>query len=416
MTHLHRGVRMSLLVLVALSLSPAARLAAQAAETCTVREADRWPVRLEDGTYVYVEPVDLVELDGRLLLAGTPTYEVPPDEVGPDAKFVRNGIAGVMLEPGRRARRVPWPLADRHLKVLRSATDPAGGWLTLFAELDGPSTIPETGNLIGLWYGRWDGERWAEVDSIPMPPRPEPKIANTSSVVRHGSGFAWALPFEGEMRDDRGAVVLFREDGSWHWEIIYSRHGVYAELWERNGELSAALVTTLGGVRRDRNSLLLYRRDPEWREDALLVRGLDDVVHKPLALRSGDRVVLTWLSYLEPDWRLQAYLDVPADTTEILTIDPSMSRGDALRLAEDHVVWAWEHVEPDDARTVRLADEAGSRIRALGEIASPYTGRFAAERSGDGAVLLAGPRLSKDPQDVTLLSLILRIEIDCEAD
>lgn len=386
--------------------------AQEAASACGVRETERWPAVLENGSHVYVEPIDLTVIGERALLAGTPTYVTPPGQTGRDAVFEKNTIAGLMLTADRGAVPVPWPVPDRHFRVMRAAALADSTWVFFFDESAAQATIPDTLPLVDLWFGRWDGARWREIERIPAPPRPGVKTVAPSSVVPFGDGFAWALPYDNGL-GDRGAQILLREGTGWRWEVALARHGTYVELWPDGSALAAALTTSDGKRNMGTNPLFRFARDTAWTMGPMLSPGGDEPVYWPRALRSGDRIALTWRSFIAPDWHTQAILDVDAKPVVITTIDPSMSYLDTLIGPDGRVIWATEHVAPDDGRTLRFARHAVYRVEPLGELPSPFRGRSASERFRDG-LLVAGPRFSEAADQVALITLVLRLSIDCE--
>src|SRR5688500_301170 len=208
---------------------PSRGVAPATATACTVREASRSPLVVDDTREMYVEPMVVLPSRGEILLAGSPNYLYAPG--GPDEPrdFVRDSVFGAILGTDGRARLIAAPIDPTRITSVHAAALPAGGWAVVFAELKHQAVAGTPDSLVRFWHAVHDGRSWTHLDQLPVPSDGAFLKAGASDLILRADTSFFAARVA--MRNGSHDVALFEHrQGRWMLDMIPARSAAYVQL------------------------------------------------------------------------------------------------------------------------------------------------------------------------------------------
>lgn len=383
-------------------------------EVCTVT---REPLVLADGTEAYIEPQSLLEVSGRLLVAGLPSYTW---EVGtaPNAiRLTHDAHAAAWLDADA-PEMVPAPPTDSSVAfgTVRAVALGDGRWGALFSDEDPDSLADHRETVLRVWYAEFDGERWTALEPVPRPTRGALYVNASSRLVRVGERLQWAAvhqPVTGP------STLLFyqRERGLWSVEPMPGDgvdNDVELAFDERQGLLLAVFGVDTDLVQQ--KSLRLYRRGGGWNlVQRIAVPPPGAEVSSTIAADASG-VSVGWTEVSGGASRAYARVDVTREEAgRRLTLDDNAAQLEAVAgLAGGHV-WIVDHANDlTGTRELRLLrTDSPEGLEPLASFPNPYTGYFAALAIGARELVVVGPEFNPDPARPVVRSLLLRLSTRC---
>jgi len=408
----------SLLLALAAACCARASLAQRAgrdAGLCRVREVSRFPLALADGRHAYVEPQAVAASAGRVLVAGSPSYLWNGARGAP----TRDSIFGVVLAAGGSARAIPSPVPARLVLGARALGRGDGGWDVAFVEMEPGYSAREDASapVARLRAGVYDGRAWRGLETLPATGGWTPDSRNPSALVRTGEGLAWAVPVT--RPGGAGVAVFERRGGRWTVEVVPTgvASGYPALAWSARDGLLLAVVRADPAARSDVNSLFLYRRRPRWTPAGLAQRGGAAPIHFPTLTMLPDGPVATWWSVVQrPAGLLREARTAPLRPGAVpVTLDSTVSAVVPVAAGPAGLLWVTGHAGPGLAPELRFVRVTERGAASVGRIPDPYRGEASAVSPAPGEVLVLGPVLDPSPDHPSLVTLFIRVRVDCSA-
>jgi hypothetical protein len=384
---------------------------------------ERRPLVLPDGSEVYVEHEQVIEVGDELLLAGVPSYAWRLRPEGGAEMLSRDVLAAAYLrEPTRTVEK---PIAGAPASVRVAALD-EGRWAAIVLQVD-PDSLPGIEIFEGLWYGEHDGERWTLVEPMEFPGGRLSSRLSTR-LVRAGDRLVWLAM---EHAGNSSVVHVYeRAGGAW------ARHVVAG--WDRVEQMELAYLEGSGlwvllsgydaGLPGFQKSLRLYRErlGPDSAgADAWELVSRVVVAESGVALRFASLVVqssgatVTWEALGRGTSTTMARAGIGPDTPgTLLTLAESSVYARPAVMPDGSVAILVDHFEdgpptPASRPELRLLRVAEGAIERLTTFRSPFTGSFIVRAVSDTEVLALGAELLSDPSGERVRSLILRLSTSC---
>jgi len=418
-------------LLAAMTAAPIGAQEGQRAPTsveraCTLRAETPQRVILPDGAAVSIDATDMAINDGEVLVAGTPTHVWPKENARP---ATHPSAIGVLRDARGRFHLVPSPYPTTRVWYPRVASAGARGWHLLF--VTGTEGAP--GDAVAfrqaeIWYGRYDGRRWHDVQLVARA-RSALLDGVVSSWLRYdGDSLAFAYPFDRamEMRSNassnQGIVLLRRRSGGWRADTLPTWRGPRAvELAADGGGRLTAFIAQEGFEEGRVRPLSLYqaRFDGRWRAPRLLERADPLTVHSPIVATNGARRVLTWRQSTG-DPSIVDYRIGVIDGGDSLTHLGSIAARNAIdtpalvRIASDRALLLARDGQARDRMRALLV--RGRATQDLGVVELPLQNfTLVAAATSDDRVLVATGALGARPEDPLASTLLTAIAVRCPA-
>jgi hypothetical protein len=385
-----------------------AMLAMTGTSVCTAEPTERRPLVLPDGTEAYVEPMNLMRVGSDFVVVGAPTYTW---EVGsPRVQMATDGayLAAYLDEDSPRLIEKP---IDVPVGIVRSIPLDDHRWGALFSEAD-PEAFSQLSVAVALWYAEYDGERWSEVEQLPIPEDRGLFVGSSSPLASLDGGIGWVV-----VTGNGGSVLHYeRRDGAWRFEVVED-HGMEAAAlasgpsgaWLALSGVDPALPVWTKSVR-------LYRWDGRWQFDRRVatVERYTQIRDISVAVLPGG-VTLTWREVSEQGSRAMARVGLGTDAPgTLVSVDPKAEQAKPVATTAGVPAWVVHHTNdvPGSAelRFVRFNE---GRADLIWTIPYPYTGYYAALATGPDEVLVTGSEFDPDPARPTVRSLTLRLSTTC---
>lgn len=396
--------------------SPAA--AEASADRLAVCEVGRTHLVVEDGTVLYIEAEELIELASGLLVVGTPTYAWLPGAGPSEERVVPDAHLAAVFDLEGRARGIEKPIPGTIGSIKATAL---GGdrWGVVFAEIH-PDSLPGKEFLIDAWYAEHDGARWALVERLPAPARGTLSFAADSELVRWGDRLSWVATTR--LPIGLSELVLYeRRDGAWSVRQISDDWVEVSTLAydPREQALWLAQFSEDPEIPEWQQSLRLYRseRGGAWElVSRLAVVERNVKVREPRVRVLSDGVAVAWLTFgatLEAWARVGIRRDHPGSE---IRLDPSAFQILSLGELGGHPAWLLNHLidggRAGELTVVRLPRSRPGVVESSG-VPNPYPSFFATLPLGADEVVVVGPEVDRDPAEPTVRSLVLRLSTSC---
>ena len=390
---------------------------APAANTCTMRETSRTPLTIGDRE-LYVEPTVVMPSGVEVLLAGRPNYLFEAGPLTTRRDFTADSVFGAIIDAQGRARLVPSPIDPARVASTRAIPLASGGWAMVFAELTRPADPQRRDTIARLWYGEYNGVRWTPLEQLPAIPGHRIDLFFGSELTPRGDSLYLAIRARSDTSPND--VVLFaRHRGRWSHSIVNTIAAVYVELVSFDSlGLAMVVVQADRSLPSDVSSMFLYAKAPSWRIIRKLVPGGSQPVFDPRLMTTPRGTVLSW--YIldhdanPPVYRARAMLHL-GETRDgpIVQLDSVVSRSAPIPGVAGIPLWVTDHIESSQQRTLRFLTEAGGRPVELTSFPNPFTGPFTAAAHGPSGILISGPLFQADPAYPRLVSLLIRLHVEC---
>lgn len=380
---------------------------------CSASEVARYPLRLDGGTQLYVEPQALHRAGAGFLVAGSPTYEwsVVPGRGG--TSVGENRILGAFVEDGR-ATTLPRPSEVGHVGAIRLIRRPEGVWSWLLAEFT--ESFAARGELVRIWYAESVGSRWSSIEELPAPSDATPNFFASSSLVTAAGGLAWAVPVA--LEGGRDAVLLYeRSAATWAYEPALDTKAEVALLLS-----SEARGMRLGIVGPDPElgllpSLRLYEAAPGWTvTQRIAVQLAGEAIRQPQLIEVEDGIAATWIVQSSgaplSAWSASGLRGPEPPPPHLL--DRSAVQSVGLALPRGPTLWIVDHQnEISGAKELRIYRRAADGPELIGSIASPYLGYFTTLADSESEFLIIGPEYDPTADQPFVRSLVIRLSVLC---
>ena len=386
--------------------------------SCSLRRVAETPLRDAERHPLYIEPNTAVAGPRGIFLAGAPTFRWTGPEMTVGAIF------GVVVRPDGSVRNVPWPLASHsNLADMRATLLADGSWGVVFAELGLGDLIPRRATLLHLWFGRFDGRAWHDLEMLPVPPGARLLTEDLSPLASRGDGLAVSAPIV-HGNAPPGAIVFSRDHGRWS----VSELGVNGVAYSRPAPApdSGWDALVIRGDASGTNVPYVYERDGAegrytWRSLGSFVAERNSIAQQPTLFATGDRLVMSWLRtrpHHTGDGSGGAELVSGAwigrgKSTRRSPEQPAADLSELVptRVLSSHVTGyagtlrpsgtAFYAVQSDTAVArragdVRLLRVRGRSVEDLGTVPTPYADVFTLVAPSDTDVVLFGPHADVD--------------------
>ncbi len=380
---------------------------------------ERRPLTLADGTQVYVEHEQVIQVGEELLLAGSPSFHWKPRPGRAAERLSSDSLVAVYL--GEPARTVANPVPGT-LGSIRVAALDDRRWAAIMLQVD-PDSLPGVEAFRGLWYGEHDGDGWTLVEPMEFPgARINSRLS--SRLVTVGDRLVW-LAWEPE-----GSRTLVHEyervDGTW------TRRELAGE--DRVEQMDLAYLEGAGlwmllsgydaGLPGFQKSLRLFRERPgavatspdRWEFVSRVTVAEPDVRLRwaSLAVQTTG-VTVTWNSVGRGASPAMARVGITPDAPgTLVTLADGVYFARSAPMPSGSLTWlAYLYPSATPTAEVALFTYANGGIGRLAAFVSPFTGTFQARPVGDVEVLVVGAEMGSDSIDVPVRSLILRLTTSC---
>jgi hypothetical protein len=382
-----------------------------------VREVSREPLVIGGGHALYLEPTAVASSDGALLLAGTPSYLWRRAGTKKSYQSTADSVFGVVVPRRGSPRIIPAPIDPRRIASVRALERSDGHWDVAFAELDRPrQTIGEFIPVADLWAGVFDGTRWRTIGRLPRVAGATLEPSTISALVRRGDTLALAVT--AETSPARSDVVVYERRGSrWSYGVVpVSSAMTVSPAYSERAGLTLAVVQLNPRTQNRSNSVHVYARVPDWQEIGLVVDIGRQRIIRPSLVFTPASSFLTWLSPggggRSEARAVRGVLDRPVPP-------PSVIDSNAVQLAhvksrEGTPLWIAEHLPSSGTGSeLRVLRESARGMSVVATFPNPFTGPFCAAPTAGSEVLLAGPRLDRTGAGPTVVTLFVRLRVEC---
>ena len=384
---------------------------------CTIRETSRTPLTVGDRE-LYVEPTVVLPSGAEVLLAGRPNYLFQAGPLTTRRDFAADSVFGAIVDAQGRARLVPSPIDPTRVASTRAIPLASGGWAMVFGELTRPADRQQNDTIARLWYGEYDGVRWSALEQLPAIPGHRIDLHFGSDLTPRGDSLYLAIRAKSDT-SSYNAVLFARHQGRWSSSIVNARGAVYIELASFDSlGLAMVVVHADRSLSSDLSSMFLYAQAPSWRIIRKLAPGGLQPVFDPRLMTTPRGTVLSW--YIQdqavspPVYRARAMLHLGESRDgPIIQLDSVVYVSAPIPGVAGIPVWVTDHIESSQQRTVRFLTEAGGRPLELASFPNPFTGPFTAAAHGTSGILISGPLFHADPDHPRLVSLLIRLHVEC---
>lgn len=397
--------------------APTANAASTPSDPCVLA---RTPLRLGDGSEVYVEPEELLRLEDDLLVVGTPTYTWT-QSAGRVTPRTSDAHLAAAFDLDGTTRMVEKPIAGS-IGSVRAVALGGRRWGAVFDEID-PDSLPSRHHRLAFWYAEHDGERWTSVERLPEPAAGELDLDSDSELVRAGGDtLVWVVPARLPLA--RSMLVHYeRAGGRWRNEVFSDDWAeiVTLALDSVSRDLWMAQVSEDAGLPGWQQTLRLHRRvGGTWE---LVSRIAEEpagrTLRDPRVIVHRGGLAISWWLLGAPPMPAQARIGVQVGRDGItLTLDASVAQVIPIADATSaEPMWLVSHLVPNtpisELRVLRSSPgPLTSSVSVLVSTPNPYPSFFAAIDAASEIVVI-GPEPSLDPMRSPVRSLILRLSTSC---
>lgn len=388
---------------------------------CVVKRLSAERLVVEGGRQLYVEPVSLASSAGDVFLGGSPNYLW--ERKGDEWDLVGRGtVVGAILHSDGTARTIPFPSGGVNYGEVRARGRTDGSWDVILAERASAEFPPDpVDTLVRLWYGRYDGREWTEVEPLPVPPNAV--LLGNAMTLLEGWADTLVIAVPAAVPNyRRHAIIYTRQGATWTYEEVPTHPAGYLSIAHSKSDgLLLAFVGPDMSVPRpsfDVNSLFLWRRGSSWQRVGRLVHGsLEGPVDHPSLSVVGERITVSWSTTTPNGSEARAIPRVRLDGSN----DRPVVLDDALRgsgkttliaLPYGGNLWVTNH-QPStrQQREIHFVVVTNSGASVIHQLTSPFLGGFGTTQIGDSQILLSGALW--DPVERMAVSLILRMSVSC---
>ena len=406
------------------TLAPAAvacaqRARAEPAAECSALETDRRILQDKNGVQLYIEPVVLSKHPASVsvLLAGAPNYSYPVGPRGQVTGIEKNTLFGAILRDSI-ASVIPNPV-DGQVMAVRAVPRRTAGWHVVFAQFPRDYVFPDPENVLALWHGIVEGDRFISLARVPSPPALRLQSFQSSQLISAGDSLWWAMRY---VSHDSSGVALFSgitKGSSTSWSHSTARANIAFAALAHTSETGLILFATHGSEGRVlTNSLYLHRRPTLLHGSELLASGSDGSVLDLQILRDRNDLILSWTARLPSDPPTAPSIlglanPLGSAREQPFEIAKDVATSAAVQASDSLPWWVTDHRDSLGAGTLSLWKRSERGARAHGSISNPYAGPFGAIESSRDTLLISGPLLRQNDPDRPLVSLLMKVTGRC---
>lgn len=406
------------IAIVSIGILPMEAAAPHGAQRCALGRAVTRPITLADSSTVTIDATSIGVYRDLVAIAGTSVNVWPRGASRSSAPRSGPPAIGLLVDSTGRARLIRSPLGDRDVQAPSVASAGAAGWHFIFVT----GTLGTTTNALAfdsadVWYGRFDGTEWFDVERIATARKASLLMAATSGVVEAGGGLLFAYPFEAK---SPGVVMLRRTSSGWRSDTVRAweaPRSVRVISRPDGGALALAAQPWFSGRPRG-PSLFSTRYDAAWTASRLAFDAAPRETARPLlALLGEDRVVVTWRAALpgntteDLDW---GYLRADGTLRRVGRVAglQSMDQPAVLRLDATRALIAVRKAR--SRRDAQLFVTSDSALTDLGVLSIPFDNfvLLGAPLSNGRLVLVSGA-LGKAASDPPAANYVTRVVVQC---
>lgn len=385
--------------------------------SCDAETVSEDRLTTNDGAEIYIEPMAMAATAaGAVLLAGVPNYIWLPKEQ--HVTGARDSILGVIIDATGTTELVHAPISPRRIASVRSAARDDRSWFVTFMELETEANALREGSVVRLWYGVLEAGAWTQLDTLPIPPAVNVLTVHASNLAARGDTLAWIVQTEAAS-GQRSLAVYQKHANIWSFDVLTLPYVSYAEpAFSDESGLVLAVVAGDPYASHPAQGLSLYGRVPEWR---LLNRLRSDSVpvHSPSVSSSFEGPMLSWWVAISESGRNRregrAAMATSLSDDSWIVVDSAIAEGyiGVGEIPGGHL-WVSDHVGDRGQRDLRISlRPAGRDVIALKRLINPFTGLIAATLTQPRDVLIAGPLFDPSGQGPVVVTLLLRIRVEC---
>lgn len=398
--------------------APSARSssARSSSDSCAITLDAQHRLHFPDGRAAHVGVKSLAARGDTLAVLGDPVVIGRPGATGRRRVAPVRGVLGfvVPLDTGARPIPIPNPLRGGRTRFPRVASADAGGWHVVFAQHPDTSFDQEQQptTKLTLWYGRFDGRRWRELQRIAAIREANVMTERGSVLLARGERLAFAFAVGGDGQA-HGVVVAARRSGRWRVDTLPSEQPPrYVRLLPALDTAAWDVVLTRREISRARlsaGSIAVVRFDTAFGAPHVLARRFERSYDYPQALVQNGELLVTWLtrhdaapgrvswaawdrSTLEP----RGAGPIPGDADDLLAFVTASDQ--AVWLLRRHDSTATEQLrvavrrdaEPNMGRPLRLRNDTWPQVLPL----------------DDGRIALTHSRVSHTGSEPAVLTLV----------
>jgi hypothetical protein len=203
------------------------------------------PLALDASRSVTVDASSLVVTRDTLLVLGTPTLVWTRARNGaPTASANSPASIGILSISGSGVRLLPSPISDvRYPRGARLKHT----WEVVFAR-DSQDNVPPRQQMLSLWSGSFDGQRWSDVRQIARVGHQFIRADDGPTLVTLGDDLFFAFGFERPQKSrttlrNQGIVLLRRHSGVWTADTLETWESpTHVQLSVNRGQLDVTFI------------------------------------------------------------------------------------------------------------------------------------------------------------------------------
>jgi hypothetical protein len=211
---------------------------ASSVDSCAITVLEQRRLRLRDGSWVAMEPLQAARNGAVVIVVGRNTRlwssEVEASAVPRNATPLprSDSIIGLIIGPDDSVREIPNPFPGARVVSSRISSTATDSWHVLIAKIAPAAAVAtaSSGDLpndmvadsAALWHGTFDGHRWRDTASI-VARQAWLSPDFSSDLVSHGNEVAFAYAIGKPI--ERALVLVRRQDGAWNSDTLVHSTG-----------------------------------------------------------------------------------------------------------------------------------------------------------------------------------------------
>jgi hypothetical protein len=275
-----------------------------APQACALDVVSSRPLVLSDGRAVHVATRAAAGSRGQILIAGTPVTTWRADTV-----IVSDTLVGVIIrDTSGVVIPVPNPLRDGRVATSpRVAPAREGGWHVVFIDSThhGPGTSGSLIDSATVWYGRFDGARWNDLERVGLFRHTHLYVQYSPDLGVDGDQLRFAFTFDkvfatqSNAHGNQGVIMLRRDRGRWFADTLHTKlGGTYVRLAKRlrrDGWDVGVVQGYFDAGRVQPSSMFVTTYDSVWHEPRLVAKGEPTPISRAGLSAVGNSLLATWV-------------------------------------------------------------------------------------------------------------------------
>jgi hypothetical protein len=312
----------------------------------------------------------------------------------------------------------------------RVASAGAAGWHVLFATvalraMDRPGPLDSA----SLWYGRFDGRRWSDIQHVAVVADAFLQADLGSDLVAVDGLLSFAYSFDRSIRlgsdgpEDHGLVVLQRRGGRWAADTLTTWEApTYVRLAARplaEGLTVGIVQASFRDGRAQEPSFFLASYDSVWGSPREFAGDGKRSVTSPIMRYNGSSLFASWVSGAPNRTAIQVESTTlveggPPTAPTVIATGRGVENFDAVALSPGRFLWLYRDGDSHTRAEVLLGDDDG--VRSLGVVAIPLDNpRPRAVVTSGFRVLAISSRLGMTRTDPPATTYFTLLQLSCRS-